>query len=612
MNYGADASNDASKTEYEVQDLSAPCVSGFAARLVVKIVENPLLGYFVKRKTLRDSGFLDFHERVRMTTQSMRLPIHFPVPEAARAPGAPPSFDELGAFFEPIWSASARVPKAGRRNTVREFHEAYKEGRVTPVEVAEAVLRMVDVSNCANTPLKAVTSVNPPAVRAAARASAERWAAGVPLSVLDGVPLFVKDMLAVADAAHGITAGLRHLVESPPPPDAADADVVAALRSAGMIVVGRTHTTEMGMGVRGYAESTGQSRNPWNLNRVSGGSSSGSAAAVAAGLSPIALGSDGGGSVRIPSACCGVFGLKPTFGRVSVRGRIFQEVAEDADPPSTLAFGPVAGCVDDLAIAYYVLASRATSGALRSHPPFMGGLTDPLPERLDGDVAGLRVGVFAPWAETATGSAQAHYRRALGALTAAGASVRSVGIPRLEDIRCAHGIAISSKTYAGLRKNGVTDAERWGSVGLDTRVKMAMAATFDDEYVAKADCVRAMAVREIVPAVFSEVDVVVTPAMAADTPEVPDDLATGLIDAATDSRMMRFMVFANFTGVPAVTVPVGVDGRGMPCSVQVIAGPWREGMLLRVAKCLEERIGVRGDPPAVCFDVLGGAAGERR
>lgn len=597
---------ESSSTAYEVQDMSAPCVSGFAARLVLQIIESPLLGYFVKRKTLRDSGFLDFHDRVSITFESLRFPLHFPLPDVAQAP---PSFEELAAFFEPVWKVSS-VRARPKRSTVSDYYAAYKSGQVTPLHVCVALLNLVDSSNTGNPSLNAVTSVNTAAVLRSAQESSDRWRAGRPISLLDGVPLFVKDMITVRDALNGTMAGLGPLVHSPPPPDAFDADVVAALRSAGMIVVGKTHTAEVGMGVRGYTESLGQSRNPWDLNRVSGGSSSGSAAAVAAGLCPISLGSDGGGSVRIPAVCCGVLGLKPTFARVSVRGRLFQTDAPDTDPPSTLSFGPLAGCVDDLALAYLALAARAPHGPLGGQQPFPGGLREKLPAALDGGVAGLRVGVFAPWAESAPATAQVHYRRALGALTAAGASVRAVGVPRLEDMRCAHAVAISGKTYSVLRDNGITQAEKWGRVGIDTRIKMAMAEQFGtDGYRERADCMRAQAVKEIVPRIFSQVDVLVTPAMADETPRVPTDLSTGLIDAATDSRLMRFMYFANFTGLPAVTVPVGV-GNGLPYSVQVIGGPWKEVLLLQVAKCLENRLGLRTTPPAMSFDVLAAAAEE--
>lgn len=610
----AGQTHDASQTALEVYDLSdlrSPRLSGITARLFLAALESRILGAILRKKIQSRCGFSSFRRRINPEKPRLVLPLHYPLPCCAHVPY---QFDQLDSFFwGEVEHGAVQTPQ---RSSVKDYANAYREGRVSPVHVAEAVLHFIHLSNATTPPLNAVISTNEEQLREEARQSAERWAKKMPISVLDGIPFVVKDLIDVTQ--YSTTGGLGYLVRTLPPAKTNDADCVAALRKAGMIMVGKTNTDELGMGVRGHNRFLGQCRNPWDVNRVPGGSSGGSAAAVAAGLSPIALGTDGGGSIRIPAACCGVFGLKPTFARLSVNGRAQQNQAEistqsTADsatdaavkPPPTLSFGHFASCAADLALVYYTLSSLAPQRTIPGELAFSAPLIDPLPSVLSNDVSGLRVGIYREWVEDTSARASLHTNRTIDTLAASGAIICSLSVPLLEDIRVAHVVSIASDTYKSLAASGGLAPDKWRLLSIDVRAKMRIAAELGEDDIGKAQVVRAYAVYKIVADIFSQVDVLLTPALGMDTPRVPRNTDTGLLDAYADSSLMRFMTFANLTGLPAVTMPVAVDTEtGLPYAIQAIAGPWQEATLLRLCKFVDRKISPKMVAPHVAFDVL--------
>ncbi|GAB0489977.1 hypothetical protein MMPV_001204 [Pyropia vietnamensis] len=458
--------------------------------------------------------------------------------------------------------------------TVAELAAAYRAGTTTPTAV----------------------------VRAAYAAAA---AARTPRSALDGIPFGIKDQLHVPGFPTTAGAGFyihpdSPLVANTPRPTTAAA-AVAALIAAGAIPLAKTQMDELGVGVRSVSAHHGQVVNPAAPDRVAGGSSGGSAAAVAAGIVPFALAVDGGGSIRIPAAAVGAVGLKPTFGAVSVDGLALG--VPGADGPVTHV-GVIGGTAADTAAATAVLLAGAPGMPLASP-----GWSPPPPDvaclGLSLSLAGLRVGVYRPWFDDCEPAIRGPCSAALAALATAGAVVTDVTVPYLEDIRVAHAAAISAGMRSGLVAAGVYAAGAAAWMGPDARSKMAMAAEFTPADTARGERIRTAAMAAAAT-LFRDVDVVLTPATGCLPPPVPADTSTGGLDVATDSMLMRYTLWANWTGLPAVVFPIATAAPGgVPIALQAVGAPWSEGLLLRLARAVEEGAlmpgggGGGGRPPPV-------------
>ena len=303
---------------------------------------------------------------------------------------------------------------AGRPRTLTEYGAAFASGAVTPSQVAEAALAAIADSDGGPAPhLRAFISVEPALVRRAAAEASRRYEAGAPLSPLDGVPFAVID--AVDAVGHATTAGSAILAARRGGVARADAPAVAALRAAGAVLLGKANCHEAGVGMTGLNPIWGTPRNPHDTGRFAGGSSSGSAAAVCAGLAAFALGVDGGGSVRVPAGLTGIVGLRPTVGRTSAAG-----AADTAF--SIMALGVLAPSVACAAAVHAAIANAGTAGSIPRPPPVSVPSILPLPGARP--LAGTRVGVYRAWLADAAPSVVAACEWGLAALQEAGAEVR--------------------------------------------------------------------------------------------------------------------------------------------------------------------------------------------
>jgi Asp-tRNA(Asn)/Glu-tRNA(Gln) amidotransferase A subunit family amidase len=404
-------------------------------------------------------------------------------------------------------------------------------------------------------------------VLAQARASGERWRRGQPLSPLDGVPVAIKDELDLVPYPTG--GGARVF---PTTAATRDAAVAVPLRAAGAVLCGKTSMHEAGIGVTGMNPITGFVRNPHDLQHATGGSSAGSAAAVAAGLVPLAIGADGGGSIRIPAGLCGAVGLKPTFGRVSDAGglRLCWSVGH---------VGPIAASARDCALGYLLCAQAPGEAA-------------PLGDRLDDfeqvDLAGVRLGIYRPWFQHARPEVVRVCEALLAGLETRGARLVEVTIPGLESIRLAHGLSIAAEIAAALAP--IYAQGRGGRLSPETRINVALARRTDS-----VDYVQAQRIRTAALAAFhqalEDVDLLVTPTTAMTAPRIrPDALASGESDLGVLTELMRFVVAANFVGVPAISFPAGFDPAGLPVGLQAMAPWWQERRLLRLAHAAESLV----------------------
>jgi aspartyl-tRNA(Asn)/glutamyl-tRNA(Gln) amidotransferase subunit A len=465
----------------------------------------------------------------------------------------------------------------------REIRDAVRRRELTAEEVCRSALERI--ARLEPSLHAFITVAADEALEQARRVDARPDLDQLPLA---GVPVAVKDNICTRQLR--TTAGSRMLSEFVPP---YDATVVARLRSAGAVVIGKTNCDEFAMGSSTEHSAFGPSRNPWDTTRAPGGSSGGSAVAVAAGMTPVALGSDTGGSVRQPAAFCGLVGLKPTWGAVSRYGLV-------AFASSLDQIGPFARTVYDAALLLSVVAGADPADATaapRAPRDYTAGLAG-------SHVKGLRVGV--PRDVLGQG-VDAEVLRAfddsLGALRSLGASIVDVALPHARYGIPTYYLVATAEASANLaRYDGVryghraADAstvsemyERTRGAGFGAEVKRrimlgtyALSAGYYDAYYLKALQVRTLIRRDYDEA-FARADVVAMPT----TPGPAFRLGERLDDPLQMYLADVFTVGAPLAGLPAISIPGGATSDGLPLGLQLVGGMFDEETLLRAASCLE-------------------------
>jgi aspartyl-tRNA(Asn)/glutamyl-tRNA(Gln) amidotransferase subunit A len=443
---------------------------------------------------------------------------------------------------------------------IADHHRSYLDGKATPVEVAERYLAAAPTGP----PFSAFVEVDRDRVLSQAADSAERLAAGDPLRPLEGILVGVKDFIDAA--GYGTRAGTAFLHERAEH----DEELVTRLRAAGAVIAGKLRGTELGLSPIGVNPQCGTPRNPHDLSRPCGGSSSGAGAAVASGLTPVSVGTDGGGSTRIPPSLSGVLGLNPTFGRIPRNGQL------DVGWWSIDHPGPLARGVEDLATAFSVLAGV---------------------EPLDlGDVGPVRVGVDWRWWGVPDSAVDAVCRQVVESLRPQRVSLEHVG---LADV-------VERVTVIAEVATALWERTQASTAGYSPTLRLLMAAA---EEVSAVDYLRAQQARTLLAqefaAAFDEVDVIVTPTTACTAPPLTaQQMVDGFFDDELLGKLTAYTFPANLAGFPAVSLPVGTDPDGLPVGLQLMA-PWdREDVLLRLASRLERDGLVACPPPAHRHDPL--------
>ena len=559
------------KYMYDLKTIKLPYVSGGLLRLFVSLVEGPLGGLLIP--SLFESAGINWLRKQVIDESPTPQPLHFTGSHA----------DKDSAVPEQEWPESSAVGSRGFHfATVFDYAKAYRDGKSTPEEVAKKVLDAIEASNSSTPPLRAVIAVNREDVMQQAREATQRIKEGKPVSVFDGVPVAVKDEVNML--RYRTTVGTAFLGKSPA---TEDATIVARMRKAGALLVGKTNMHEIGIGVTGLNPTHGTTRNPYNPDHFTGGSSSGSGTAVAAGLVPVAISADGGGSIRIPASFCGVFGLKSTYGRVSEHG---------AAPLcwSVAHLGPIAGSATDMALAYAVMAGPDLRDPNSLHQPL------PTLKNWDQlDLRGLKLGVYKPWFQHADSEVVEVCESMLKRFTDIGAEIREIGIPDLELNRVAHTVTIVSEMVQAM---SYTYAEHHREHGLDVRLNLALGRAFSSQDYVLAQRARTRIIKNF-SAALAQVDMILTPTTAIAAPPIPKDaLPNGNSDLTTTIKIMRFATAANMTGLPAVSFPVGYTKNGLPIGMQAMGRPWDEVTLLRLAVNAEQAI--ERKEPKVHYKIL--------
>jgi len=451
--------------------------------------------------------------------------------------------------------------------TLTDLARAIRAGKLSPVALTRAYLdRIARLDGT----LRAYITVDRDGALAAAAALERETAAGAWRGPLHGVPLAHKDLCLIPGLPTSCgTSTSDYFVGAPP------CTAVARLVSAGALTLGKLNMTELALGPFGDNAHHGDVQNPWRIGYVSGGSSSGSGAAVAAGLAAGALGTDTGGSIRLPAACCGLVGLKPTYGRVSRAGVMPLSWSYDH-------IGPLTCTVRDAALLLGVIAGHdpldATSSR-RAVPDYLAAL--------DGGVKGLRIGVaggfYADGVDAEVSRAVADAVATLGGL---GAGVDTVPVPdpRPMVAACSNVMvrAEAAVIHARILK------ERPGDLQPAVRDRMAPGLTVTAVEYLQGQRLRAQFTREFIDDVFARIDVLATPTI----PEPAPALAAAKAGSTADviARMGRFSRLTrpfNALGLPALSLPCGASADGRPIALQLVGRPFDEATLLRVGQAYE-------------------------
>lgn len=576
---------------YISPNVKAPRVAGLLVKIFVWVLELPIVGWVLLYILKKDNLINKLVSEAEIPETPLFTATHSweDTPEqnvSLTKPDLSPAErvkEAVGCLPERLESTLAA--DGLKRWTIRDFSKAYSSGETTPAQVAKRFLAAVKESSGPTLNMGFFISCDPEDIMKQAEESTLRYHRGAPLSALDGVLVGVKDEIDCLP--YPTTGGTRWLGKARP--CEADAACVAQLRACGAVLAGKTNMHELGAGTSGINPHHGSARNPYNVGRVAGGSSSGSAAVVCAGLCPVALGVDGGGSVRMPAALCGVVGFKPTAGRLSSAGVL----------PLNWTVGMagiLAGTVEDAAIAYSAIADQSQPSYLR--PELNLPLLTSTPS-----ISNIKLAKSAKWFNDSSDDIRACCDKALQTLyTQYGWETVEVTVPEIEEMRLAHYVTIGSECTASLSK--YLDKLKRSEIGWDVRVALGVYGSFSSRAYLNSQRLRN---RQMFfhKQIFKTADVIVSPMTGVTAPALQDDaLKTGELDYINGAALIRYSIAGNFLGLPAITIMVGQDKAGLPIGLQFIGRPWSEATLLHIAFAMQEACSKNHRKPAVFYDLL--------
>ncbi len=542
----------------------APRLKGRALQLAIRAADTR-----VGASALRRVAFHEYDMSRLMTLPVDMLDALSPEPRPVQG-AQPRQWDDarLGA-----------PDSAAERVSARDLRAAYERGDTTPSEVLHTLYARQDASDFGHATFSPFVTLDRARATQSAAESTARYAAGKSLGPLDGIPVPIKDEVDMEGLpTFGGTAFLdeRH-----------DADGFAArtLLAGGAVIPGKTHTTEWGMSPLGINPNHDMPRNVNRPDCAAGGSSTGTGAAVALGMSTVGLGSDGGGSIRIPAAMQGLFGIKPTFGRIGRSGDVF-------GTGTVSALGPLGRTTSDL-VDFMNVAARGRDGgdyACGYEPPG----TPPFGAwelALGRGIRGARIGVpAAEWrdADTAVGE---RGMAALRKLEAEGAKLVDIELPHASLAQAIGVLCIGPETAVHVRDFAEAHGDKFGG---ELRLQLAILGSVSSQEYLLAQRARA-ALRRTTAAAMRKVDLLALPTLPCVAPTYPvSENRQQVADDGATRRVCRYTFLANLTGYPAGTAPVGmVDG--LPVGLQFMADAWDEGSVL-AALAAVERTGLSNIP----------------
>jgi len=457
--------------------------------------------------------------------------------------------------------------------TLAECAAAIRDGSISAAAVVEACLARIDrlqpLLNC-------FLSVDAEGARQAAERADAAVRRGAPLGTLHGVPLARKD--CVYRAGKIVTCGTR--INESFRPDTT-ATILQRLDGAGAIEIGGAHLAEWAFGATGHNEHFGPCRNPWDTERMPGGSSSGSASAIAARLCYGSIGTDLGGSIRIPAACCGIVGLKPTMTRVSRYGGMPMSFSMDH-------VGPLARTAEDCALLLQVVAGADPLDPIASHEP-----VEDYPALIERPIAGLRIG-FSPREDEfidATVLRALHESRRI--LRALGAVVVEVDLPDLVELdRIANLVQMAEAAFA----HGPTLKARPADFSDQVRNRIEPGFLIPATRYIEALALRPRILSEFIASTYAQIDVLQLPVLSLPVPTLEEtDIKGKPTMPAIFASLVRYTRWLSYLGLPALSMPARFDG--LPVAMQLVGRPYAEALLLNVGNRYEKLAGNRQHAP---------------
>lgn len=566
------------KIQYDIKAFDVPKLTGLKFKILIWLSYTRFGKYFIQPIVVKNSN-LDCLAQLQLPEGPTYIPAqNTPTPDVDHTH---PNEEVLQALVEQ--EIAGEDEEGGFHHpTVCDYVSAFRSGTTTPTDVAGTILAAIADSDRANPPLRAIVQTSESVVLAMAMSSTERWKEGKTLSILDGVPVAIKEEFRCEP--YDLFAGASYLpIISRGVPEAT---VVQKLKSAGAVVIGITNMHEFGTGTLGSNPHPPHltARNPYNPQCYAGGSSSGSAACVAAGFCPIAIGADGGGSIRIPATLCGIVGLKPTFKLVDSLGVLPKCFTVGAT-------GPLTSSVLDMAITMDIIARERDGNRTLVSLEGLGAT------RLDG----LRVGIYWEHFNHATEEIVLKSKAALSHLQKLGAELVDIQIPEMEASRVAHVVSIGAEFASSL---GLEADNHYSELNLETHLLLNSSSSFSAIEYVNSQKQRTRAI-EALKFIFDKVDVIATPGTAAAAPLIdPKAIAAGVLDGKGTGELMRFSFLANLTGIPGLVLPVGYTASGLPVSLQLMGAWHQERVLLKVGRALEQTGAFPAKKPKVFYDVI--------
>ena len=601
-------------SSYNLETFKAPRLSGVPLDMFSRLLRIPLIGTQVlglikkqnkTKEMVRFANTSRYHEEGdengrKLELQRQLIPLYYPIHEMTKEEQDMHQRMAKDAPLDLTALVDASVAEHGpqkehkfRHWTISDYTSRYQKGLITPTQVVDKIISLIEEMNRQNQNSAIVTQMNKEELQLHAAESTKRYQSKNTMGVLDGVPILVKD--EIPTVGHTVTLGTSFLSNS------VENDIlpIAKLKRQGVIIIGKTNQHEIGIGTTGFNLLHGSPLNPYGRNDChyyTGGSSSGSSAAVAIGLVPLALGSDGGGSIRIPSGLCGVVGLKPTFARV---------VRNCSAGCSVSHTGPITNNVHDAALAYVIMAGAEENDhrhLSQKQPPVH---LNAYSTNGSNTLSGLRIGIFEEHVNDAEDNVKAATKRAMVHYQGLGADIVPITLPHLQEIHIAHGITITTEMYSVMEQH--YQSSNFYELSPESRVSLSIGRSWSGSELLAAQKVRSYAMHHIEELFNKKVDVILSPSTPCIAPVMRDDVASrGESNLLQTTALMRYCIHGNLTGIPSIVFPVAYDEEtSLPISLQIQAAHWREDLLFHVARHSQDILKGGVEKPTFYVDVLG-------
>jgi aspartyl-tRNA(Asn)/glutamyl-tRNA(Gln) amidotransferase subunit A len=547
-----------------------PRISGLPLRALAKVARGRVGALAIQRVLRAELGIDELASLPDELRGKLPLDVR---PLQARPPRAP--HDAKLGSPSVSWSGSCDV-----------YTAAYRDKKHTPLETTQRALAAARTLAAHKPSVGPIFAYADASARREAEEATARYQTGNPRGPFDGVPIAVKEMFFIRGLP--CQSGATFTDASP---QRADGTLVERLRAEGAVILGTTHMTEYGMTPTGASSKRIMPRNPHATDCIAGGSSTGSAVAVATGLVPMAVGADGGGSIRTPSAINGVFGIKPTWGRISRFGVTAADTVSHA--------GPIGASSVDLARML-----EACGGPDEKDPETLHGAPlarGSLVRALGRGVSGLTIAVCrSEWADASDAVARAG-KEALAALEKEGAELVDVDLALAKRAPAIGYVTIAVEARAALRTEWRDHAD---DMSHDLQISFAALDAFTAPEYLDAQRLRVGLRRELA-AMFQKVDLLALPTVVATAARVTDaEMQSGFLDAKLIERLCRFAFLANLSGLPAASAPVGRDAEGRPIGLQLVGDAWDEATVLAALAHLERTEAACAERPRVSVKIV--------